>query len=169
VDIPSLFGDLLLDGVVHWCDRRGWGLSGGSHRSRWDVGFACRYWWLSRWDKRLLGGNCRLAWRWGGPPGRWGDPPGRRGGPPGRRGGFGCCCGWCFGDNREDSLLSHWWAGGGGPPVILIRDVVVMIWRQFAWSRGVNNHLWNGWNHKRMQIEHWNMSTYKLMRHRIAD
>lgn len=43
VDIAPLFGDLPLDGVVHWCDRwqRRRRSSGGSHCPGWDVGFAC--------------------------------------------------------------------------------------------------------------------------------
>lgn len=154
VDIPSLFGNLLLDGVVYWCDRWWWwGESGGSHWPWWDVRLACGCWWLPGRDNGLPGGNCRLAWRWGDP--LW------------RRRCFGRCCGcrsrgggcW-FGNNGEDSLLGHWWAdGGGGPLLIHVWDAVVMVWRQFARSRGVNNHLRNGWNNKRIQMEHWNMST----------
>lgn len=135
MDVPSLFGDLLLDGVVHWCDRRWWrGESGGSYWSRWDVGLArgCR--WLPGWDSGLPGGD--YAWR--------------RGDPLWRLRRFGRCCGCrrhggggCFGNNGDDSLWSHWRADGGGPLLIHVGDAVVMIWRQFAWSRGVNNHLRN--------------------------
>lgn len=156
VDIPSLFGDLLLDGVVYRCDRWwcGGGAFGGSHWPWWDVGLACRCWWLPGWDKGLPGGNCWLAWRRG--DSRWRLRCFGRCRGSHSRGGGGC---W-FGDNGEDSLLSHWWAhGGGGPLLIHVGDAVVMIWRQFAWSRGVNNHLRNGWNDKRMQREYWNMST----------
>lgn len=45
----------------------------------------------------------------------------------------------------DDSPLSHWRVdGGGGPLLIHVGNMIVMIWRQFAWSRGVNNHLRNG-------------------------
>lgn len=137
MDIPSLFGDFLLDGVVYRCDLwRCWGESGG--RCRCDVGLVCGYWWLPGGDGGLPGGNRWLAWR--------------RGDPLWRQRRFGHGCGWgsrggsCrFGDNGEDSLWSHRWVdGGSGPLLIQVRDVVVMIWRRFSWSRGFNNHLWNG-------------------------
>lgn len=137
--IPSLFGDLLLDGVVYWCEWWWrWGESSGSHRPWWDVGFVRGYQWLLGWDKRLPGGNCRLTWRRGHP--LW------RQRCSGRRCGCRSCGGGCrFGNNGEDSLLSHRWVfGGGGSFLIHVGDAVVMIWRQFAWSRGVNNHLGNG-------------------------
>lgn len=156
MDVPSLFGDLLLDGVVYWSDRWRWwwGESGGRHWSWWDVGLACGCWWLPSRHKGLRSGNHRLACR------RW-DPLWRQRRFGRRRGcrsrGGGSC--W-FGNNGEDSPLSHRRAeGGGGPPLIYVGDAVVMIWRRFSGSRRVNNHLRNGWNNKRMQMEHWNMST----------
>lgn len=155
MDVSSLFGHLLLDGVVHRGDRRrrcrG---SGGSYWLWWDVGLACGCWWLPGWDEGLPGGNWRLVCRRGNPLWRQ------------RCLGRGCGCCW-FGDEGEDSPWSHWWAvgsggdgcSGSGPPLIQVWDVVVMIWRQLAWSRGVNNHLRNGWKNKRMEMERWNMST----------
>lgn len=149
MDVPSLFGDLLLDGVVH---RGGWWWRrehGGGHRPWRDVGFACGNRWLPGGDVGLPGGNWWLAWRWCDP--FW------------RQKHFGRCSscgdGCCFGNLWEDSLWSDWWtAGGSGSLLVQVGDVVVMIWRQFSWSRRVNNHLRNGWNNKRMQMEHWNMS-----------
>lgn len=144
VHISSLFGYLPLNGVVWW---RGyeWGFFCGNHNPWSDVGFECGYWWLLSWDEGLSSGNCWFAWKWG-------DCPG------GRRG-FSCSCEWWFWNNGEGFLWSYWWADCGNPFVIQVWDVVVMIGRQFAWSRGVNNHLWNGCNDKRMQMEGWKMST----------
>lgn len=134
MNIPSLLGDLLLDGIVHWCDRWQWqGWSGGNCWP-WDVGFASGYRWLSGGYEGLSGGyegfsggDQRLVLRWGHP----------------RAGCLGCSCGdWR--QFREDDLWSDWWASGGGPLLIQVWDVVVMIWRHFAWSQGVNNHFRDG-------------------------
>lgn len=139
MNVSSLLGDLLLNAVVHRgdCWRRRWG-PGRSRGSRWDVGLASGCYRLPGWDKRLSGGNGRLAWR--------------RSHPLWRQRCLGGCgrghgCGGGFGRNRKYSPLSDWWSdGGGGSLVVPVRDVVVMIWRLLvwpAWSRGVNNHLRN--------------------------
>lgn len=156
VHIPSLLGDFLLYGVVHGGDlRRQWGPSAGSHGPRRDVRPAGRFWWLLGGDEGLPGGNWWLGVTWGDPL-RWQRCFGRRGDYC-CGGGGGCC--W-FGDDGEDSLSSHRWSdGGGGSPLIVVREVVVMIRGQFAWSRGINDHLRYGWNNERMKIENKNTST----------
>ena len=140
MDVPSLFGDLLLDGVVYWCDWSWrWRESGGGHWSCWDVGLAGGHWRLPGRHKGLRSGNHRLARRRRDPLWRQGRFGRRR--SCSRRGGGGCR----FGNYGEDSPRSHRRVeGGGGPPLIHVRDAVVMIWRRFAGSRRVNNHLRNG-------------------------
>lgn len=119
VNVPSLFGDLLLDGVIYWCHwRRRW---------RWDVGLACGYRGLLGWDDRLLGRTVWLACGRSDPSRRQRGLGRRCGRRRCRRRHLGCCR---FGNVGEDSPLGHRKADGcGGPPLIDIRDAVVVIRR----------------------------------------
>lgn len=137
MNVPSLFGDLLLDGVIYWCHWR-W-------RRRWDVGLACRYRGFLGWDDRLLGWSFWLAC------GR-SDPSRRQRGLGRRRGRRSHCRLDCcrFGNVGEDSPLGHRRADGcGGPPLIDIRDAVVVIRRWSAWIWGVDYCLRDGWKNKK--------------------